>query len=213
MADPRLIDMRDRRYGRLTVLYRSAAPGKARWHCVCDCGGRTVALGEGLRSGNTRSCGCLRRDVAGRHLVTHGLSKRPEYSVWHAMKRRCYEPGYKAFHHYGGRGITVCDRWRDDFAAFFSDVGPRPTERHELDRINNDGHYEPGNVRWATKTQNNSNQRDNHLLTLHGETKTISEWRRFTGLSFTAIYGRLKRGLPIEQVLSRDRAKRVRRSA
>lgn len=146
------------RFGQLTVVGEVSRGRGARVQVRCDCGTeksvRVANLGR-----TVTSCGCLRAKLSADRKTTHGLSKRPEYNVWCLMIRRCTRPNVPEWKNYGGRGIKVCDQWRNDFTSFFRHMGPRPTPKHELDRIDNDGHYEPGNVRWATKEQQNANRR------------------------------------------------------
>lgn len=104
------------------------------------------------------------------------MAHHPEYTVWRGMIERCCNPANISFRYYGARGIAVCDRWRNDFAAFLADVGARPSTRHSIDRINSNGHYEPGNCRWATWTEQNRNRRNNKLVTIDGVTKPLAAW-------------------------------------
>lgn len=124
------------------------------WIMKCSCGEVVKKPGRSVRSGRIRSCGCMNRELKIQRNTKHGLmirgSKHPLYDIWHAMIFRCVNPKSKDWHLYGGRGINVCDRWRKDFSAFVADVGDRPSKKHTLDRKNNDGNYEPSNVRWAT---------------------------------------------------------------
>jgi hypothetical protein len=153
------------RYGRLIVLERAE---NDRWHRTtwkvrCDCGNETIASANFLRTGTTKSCGCWRSEYArivGRRTSTkHGMVESREYQSWVAMRTRCYNSNAHAYDRYGGRGITVCERWRESFDNFFADMGARPPAT-SLDRINNDGNYEPGNCRWATHGEQRRNRRD-----------------------------------------------------
>jgi hypothetical protein len=157
-----VIDMTGERFGRLRVIGRSPennAQRRALWECVCDCGNTTVLPRKDLTTGNTRSCGCFARDWTVEKHTVHGRSRTPEYHAWKNMRQRCLNPNHPNYHHYGGRGVTICDQWLDSFAAFLADVGERPAPGLSLDRIDNDGNYEPGNVRWATQSQQIRNQR------------------------------------------------------
>jgi hypothetical protein len=168
-----------------------------------------------LTSGNTRSCGCLKRDLIGSRRKTHGATaggkRTPEHQAWKGMIKRCGNPAAKDYAFYGGRGVRVCERWRLSFAAFLADVGDRPSANHTLDRFpNNNGNYEPGNVRWATRVEQMRNTRANHLLTHNGETRTIAEWAEVTGLAQHAIWKRLRRGWGVAESLTIPlRARRV----
>lgn len=149
--------------GRLTVISRHGTDetGKATWACICNCGTPKVVAGVNLRSGNTKSCGCLRGDAAIENAIqrTTGAWRHPLYSIWGGVKARCFNEKYHKYAAYGGRGITLAPEWRDDFFAFVDGVGPRPGPSFSLDRIDNDGNYEPGNVRWATRSEQRSNTR------------------------------------------------------
>lgn len=129
----------------------------------------------------------------------------PLYGVWSSMIQRCTNPNVKCYRHYGGRGIKVCDRWRRSFRAFADDVEERPSPRHTLDRIDNDGDYEPGNVRWATKSEQRINARGSQHITINGVTKHRGQWCKEAGVSLGAFRARVARGLTIEQALQPHR--------
>jgi hypothetical protein len=151
------------RFGRLAVLQEAGARhGNRYWRCECDCGGETTVRTKSLRNGDTNSCGCLWLEIIKASNATHRLTETPEYRAWRAAKDRCYNPNTWNFHNYGGRGISMCDRWRNSFEAFYADMGPRPSAQHSIDRINNDGNYEPDNCRWSTRKEQRANRRDNH---------------------------------------------------
>lgn len=196
----RPLDLTRKTFGRLTVLHRvgSSPLGKTVWSCRCECGEELVVVGSNLTSGNTESCGCLHLDT----ITRHGGYETSEYRIWDGMKGRCLNPDNDAYGDYGGRGIRVCDRWRDSFAAFLEDVGPRPSPLHSLDRIDVNGHYEPNNVRWATHKVQQRNRRNNRMVTFRGETRCLSEWAEIVGIDERTLFGRLRAGWEIERAMT-----------
>ena len=173
------------------------------WRCICDpalggCGKETTTRSERLTEGRSVSCGCL-REARLREQETHGHSRRghtsKEYTSWAGMSDRCYRSESQYFHHYGGRGITVCDRWRNSFENFLADMGPKPTPKHSIDRIDVNGNYEPGNCRWATQTEQMRNTRVNRLIEFDGQAKCAAEWSEAVGIDASAIKARIGKGM------------------
>lgn len=199
----RILNLTGMVFGRLTVIGRAQSAGQKNtlWLCQCTCGKtHTVSTGN-LRNGTIKSCGCLRLEVLHKRNTTHGKRKSLEYGPWTAMRKRCQNPKASNYHDYGGRGITVCERW-EKFEHFLEDLGPRPSLLHSLERKDNDKGYEPGNVRWATRTDQNNNSRKNHQLTFQGQTMNATQWAKVTGLTFTIIARRLRLGWTVERTLS-----------
>ena len=137
-----------------------------------------------------------------RRLRSHGLSYSPEYRAWQTMRLRCINPKNAAWPNYGGRGVTVCEAWLDDPTQFYRDMGPKPSPKHELDRIDNDGPYSPENCRWVTRKINDRNRRNNHLLQHDGATCTVAEWAERTGLTTVLIAHRIKAGWSVARTLT-----------
>lgn len=195
------IDITGKTYNKLTAIrFATRKKNVIHWLFKCECGNEKVLNKYRVTSGYTRSCGCLmnarRKEFAKEH-TTHGLSGRknrpPEYSIWNGIKQRCLNTKSISYKSYGGRGIKVCDRWKKSFPNFLEDMGKRPTNKHSIDRINNNGNYEPSNCRWATIKEQTRNTRTNRLITIKGETKCLSEWVEFLGLLPKDVYGDLYR--------------------
>ena len=201
-----LINLTDMRFGRLLVLCRVKPKS---WLCQCDCGNLKTFKRDTLK--HSSSCGCYRREVVAARNATHGAAPRnhptAEYRTWMDAKARCYNPKNRSYRRYGARGITMCGQWRYSFETFLADMGPRPPGT-SIDRINNDGNYEPDNCRWATKAEQVRNRPCNVLVNYEGRVFSLAELARHVGVSYYSLrYGRLKLGLsPLEAL---RRAKRI----
>lgn len=195
---PNVKDLTGLRSGRWTVVGHIGMirPKFRAWLCRCDCGTERNVKTVELTSGRSKSCGCRKSIlIADGGQAKHGQSYAPDFQVWKGMIARCHNPKSKDFRNYGGRGITVCDRWRESPQAFFDDMGPRPTPRHSIDRFpDNDGNYEPGNCRWATTKEQASNRRSSRHIEHEGVTRTLSEWAEHVGLRIDTLHQRLGLG-------------------
>lgn len=191
------------RFGRLVVTEERGVNNDSRkqWLCRCDCGVSRVVVGRQLLIGSTRSCGCLRRETTIRLKSTHGLCDLREHNIWANMLARCRNPKNKFYDRYGGRGITVCDRWKS-FANFYQDMGSAPGG-YSIDRIDNDGDYEPSNCRWATSREQSANSTLVHLVEFDGQQLPIAEWSRRFGVPAARIGKRLASGWDAEQAITR----------
>lgn len=200
----KIVDIAGQRFGRLLVLSMAGKNSRntVLWTCICDCGNAAVVLGTKLRSGHTISCGCAQRDASRLAQTSHGMRRTPEYNIWRSMKSRCYKKTNAAYHNYGGRGIEVCESWRESFTNFIADMGKRPSDSHSIDRIDNDGHYEPGNCHWSTAVIQGNNKRNNLRLEVEGKNMTIAEWARERSIPYATLIQRISRyGWSAQQAL------------
>lgn len=193
----RKIDLMGKRFGRLVVI--ADIPGK--WLCQCDCGNQISATGTNLRIGDIVSCGCRKKDGF-EHATKHGKRNSRLYVIWQGMIRRCGNKNSDQYVRYGARGISVCDRWKN-FENFLADMG-EPPEGATIDRINNDGNYEPGNCRWASTKEQGRNKRTNRVFEIDGVSKALVEWCELYKVNYFAAHGKISRGKSIKQALGNE---------
>ena len=194
-----------KRFGRLLVIecaesyVSKSGKKKSMWKCKCDCGNEAVVMGSNLMSGHTKSCGCFNKERVSKAQSKHRMCNDPTYSTWEGMVHRCTNTNSTIFKHYGGRGITVCDRWLE-FQNFYSDMGSRP-EGMSIDRIDNNKGYSPENCRWATMKEQCRNRRSNHVIEFNGQKKCLTEWANIFGINRSTLYERLNK-FPVDIALT-----------
>ena len=199
---PNALNLAGQRFGKLSVkekLIERDSQGLVLWRCECDCGQTHIAAGALLKKGSTRSCGCQRAATLAEINKTHSQSRTKIYQVWRGMKKRCGLESQQNFANYGGRGITVCDRWLS-FENFLQDMG-HPPPGMSIERKDVNGNYEPSNCTWATQEQQNSNRRQTIFLEYCGQKNTLVRWARDLGLSRQTVYWRYRQGWPVDEVL------------
>lgn len=201
----KFIDLTGQRFGRLTVIKKLGHRGKhILWLCVCDCGTERAVASTHLRSGHSQSCGCLQKEHTVASSKTHGMSNTRIYREYASMKRRCDNPNVQDYSHYGGRGITICEEWRNDFMAFYNwAMANGYRDDLTIDRIDFNGNYEPSNCRWATMKEQANNTRRNSFLEFNGETKTVKQWAEIVGIRYGTLVARLNDyGWSVEKALT-----------
>lgn len=203
---PSFQDLTGQRFGKLLVVARANSKnGRVVWKCKCDCGATVEVYAYSLKSGNTTSCGCFRRYRAATTGLVHGETQKTRlYSIWNNMKERCYGVNCKDYPDYGGRGIQVCDEWKQNYSIFKEwALQNGYNDMLSIDRINVDGNYEPSNCRWATSSMQANNKRTSRVIQFRGETHTLSEWSKILQINVVTLHSRLSRGWSIEEALTK----------
>lgn len=192
----RFKDLTGKKFGFVTVL---SLAGKLKstkeysWLCECTCGRHVLKTSGTLGYNKKVSCGCVALRIRRETHQTHAKSGSAEYACWCGMKRRCLVPSVQKFKNYGGRGIKVCERWMNSFENFYADMGPRPSRRHSIERIDNNGHYHPDNCRWATQKEQTRNTCRTHYVTINNQTKCISDWAKIVGIEESSFRERVSK--------------------
>lgn len=205
---PLFQDLTGNIYSRLTVKFYAgkAKTGHSLWACECACGRATVVLAKSLKAGLTQSCGCLIVETLKKNVTIHGhtsnRSRTPEHQAYTDMVQRCTNPKCKAYKDYGGRGISVFPAWlgENGFINFLHHVGARPNPKFSLERINNNGNYEPGNVRWATRKEQGQNRRTTRFITAFNETHSMKAWSEKLGINYNTFQQRIRKGETVEEI-------------
>lgn len=195
---PKFVNITGNRYERMLVINYA---GDRKWLCRCDCGAEKLAASSDLKRGFIKSCGCLSKENTSRIFSTHKKSKTPEYQIWFGMKKRCVNPKSKSYKDYGGRGITVCDKWLK-FEGFYEDMGERPSQKHSIERIDVNGNYELNNCKWATAIEQGNNRRKTIYVIFNGQRMTLANACRERNISYHTVYDRFVNGCSLEYAIS-----------
>jgi len=190
-----LIDLSNKRFGALVVQKQAETRNrKTYWECLCDCGNTIETRSDTLKSGRAQSCGAKCKNKS-------HISRHPLYQTWNGMFQRCYDPNNEVFDRYGGRGILICARWHK-FEHFAQDMGERPTNKHSIERIDNNKGYSPENCKWATDIEQANNRRSNILITIDGRTQNITQWAKEKGINSHRVFNRLRIGWTPEDAIT-----------
>lgn len=199
------IDLAGKKFNRLLVVKEVDRNkyGTRQWLCKCDCGKYIIDTSSHITTGHTKSCGCYKIEFAKKVFTKHGGKHSRLYNIWCSMKQRCYDEHCKNYKRYGGRGITVCDEWNNNYECFRDwSMGNGCKDDLTIDRINNNGNYEPDNCRWTTRDIQSNNKSSNHIITYHGITKTVKQWSKDLNIKYGTLLSRFLRGWSIERALT-----------
>lgn len=196
--------MINEKFGRLKVILKSSTKkhNRTSYECLCDCGNMIIVTSNALKSGNTTSCGCLRKDFNNRE--THGLRDHKLYNVYNNMIARCYNEKFKYYYRYGGRGISICKEWLYEFICFYNwAISSGWEDGLEIERVNNDGNYEPSNCKWVTRKQNVRNRNNTSMIEISGNKVPLAEVAEKLGLKYSTLWQRIyKLKWPIERAIN-----------
>lgn len=197
-------DLTNKKFGRWTVLERAPNKnGAVYWKCKCDCGAIKEVKGSNLRLGNSKSCGCLSRELSSERMKIHGGRKTRLYEIWYNMRQRCYNSNIESYKNYGGRGIIVCNEWKNDFVSFRDwALSNGYTESLTLDRIDVNKNYCPENCRWVSQLMQQNNRSNNHYITYNNQNKTLAEWARELNFTYKMLEHRINRGWTVEEAFT-----------
>lgn len=186
-------DLTGQVFGKLTVLnFAYTKNNRSYWNCLCTCGNKCVVCGKYLINGDTKSCGCYKKERQVEANTKHNLKNKRVYNIWLGIKARCYNKNSDNFKYYGGRGIKICDEWLNNPVAFYNwSMENGYSEKLEIDRIDNDKNYSPNNCRWTTRKNQNRNSSHNNFITYNGKTKCLTEWAEELGIKRTTLSGRI----------------------
>lgn len=186
------IDLKGKTFNRLFVIERADnnENGKSRWLCECICGNIKIILSDSLKSGKTKSCGCLNKEIIFNRKNKYIMNHKSEYRIWKSIKQRCTNPKVECYKNYGGRGITICERWLK-FENFLKDIGKRPGKQYSIDRIDNNLGYYKNNCRWATKKEQQRNMRSNLMITFNNKIQCLTDWATEYKIPYTTLWHRL----------------------
>lgn len=175
------------------------------WNCICDCGNTKIITAYSLKTKSTKSCGCLQKEMLRKRndlLSTHKMSYSSEYKAWAGIKKRCSNKKLTNYKNYGGRGIKICNRWKNSFKNFYEDMGKKPSNKHSIDRIDVNGNYEPENCRWATAREQQLNRRDNLYFEYNNEIKHINEIAEIIQIKRSTLLSRIRLGWTLDKVFN-----------
>lgn len=188
-------NLTNQKFGRLLVVSKFGSKNnKVYWNCICDCGNNVLVTTSNLKCNKIKSCGCLKSEILTKRNIKHNQRNTKLYDIWKTIKQRCFNPNCNSYHNYGGRGITICENWKDNYNSFYQwSIENGYKEGLTIDRIDNNGNYEPSNCRWTTRLVQGNNTRTNKYITINNETKSLADWCRFYNISYFLVQQRINK--------------------